>query len=128
LFDIDTWISTLRHVGVFCIYKKPHKEFWLSVLTENRLSGYTALGLTNTSPNICFLKGAAGAMSEERVAPSQRQSKGKPPATAADTETLNFKVASAFKKEFKGYAVSQGITMVELLKEGFELSKRKRKP
>jgi hypothetical protein len=48
-------------------------------------------------------------------------------AAAADTETLNFRVESAFKKEFKGYAASHGVTMVELLKEGFELSKRKRK-
>lgn len=46
----------------------------------------------------------------------------------AEMETLNFKVTSAFKKEFKGYAVSQGISMVELLREGFELSKIKRKP
>ena len=47
---------------------------------------------------------------------------------AESVETLNFKVKAAFKKEFKGYAVSQGITMVELLKEGFELAKRKRSP
>lgn len=47
--------------------------------------------------------------------------------SSSEAETLNFKVTSEFKKEFKGYAVSQGITMVELLKEGFELSKRKRK-
>lgn len=59
-------------------------------------------------------------------APSQRKSKDKSPSAAVDTETLNFKVTTEFKKEFKGYAVSQGITMVELLKEGFELSKRKR--
>jgi hypothetical protein len=45
-----------------------------------------------------------------------------------NTETINFKVTTEFKKEFKGYAVSQGLTMVELLKEGFELSKQKRKP
>lgn len=45
-----------------------------------------------------------------------------------DTETLNFRVTPAFKREFKGYAAGQGITMVELLKEGFELSKSKRKP
>jgi hypothetical protein len=44
-----------------------------------------------------------------------------------DTETLNFKVTTEFKKAFKGYAVSQGITMLELLKEGFELSKQKRR-
>jgi hypothetical protein len=47
----------------------------------------------------------------------------------ADSEkgqTLNFKVSSAFKKEFKGYAVAQGISMTDLLKEGFALSKKKR--
>jgi hypothetical protein len=37
-------------------------------------------------------------------------------------ETLNFKVPGDFKKAFKGYAVAQGISMVELLREGFELS------
>ncbi|MFN7996911.1 MAG: hypothetical protein U0Q18_25075 [Bryobacteraceae bacterium] len=57
---------------------------------------------------------------------SQRKGKGKTPPDP-DTETLNFKVTTDFKKEFKGYAVSQGITMLELLKEGFELSKQKRR-
>lgn len=42
-------------------------------------------------------------------------------------ETLNFKVPSDFKKAFKGYAVAQGMTMVDLLREGFELSKVHRK-
>ena len=45
-------------------------------------------------------------------------------------ESLNFKVSPEFKKEFKGFAVSEGITMTDLLKEGFalskELSKKKR--
>lgn len=48
---------------------------------------------------------------------------------SADTEkgqTLNFKVSAEFKKEFKGYAVAQGISMTDLLKEGFLLSKKKR--
>ncbi len=40
--------------------------------------------------------------------------------------SLNFKVTPEFKKDFKGYAVSQGITMVDLLKEGFDLSKKRR--
>lgn len=47
---------------------------------------------------------------------------------AAETDkgqTLNFKVSAAFKKEFKGYAVAQGISMTDLLKEGFALSKKK---
>ena len=57
-------------------------------------------------------------------APRRKESSSR---SSEETETLNFKVPNAFKKEFKGYAVSQGITMVELLKEGFELSKRKRK-
>jgi len=47
-------------------------------------------------------------------------------ATTAELETLNFKVPANFKKEFKGYAVSQGVTMIELLREGFELTKQER--
>jgi hypothetical protein len=66
-------------------------------------------------------------MAEARGASSQRRSQEPPPARTADVETLNFKVTTEFKREFKGYAVSQGVTMVELLKEGFELSKRERK-
>ena len=66
-------------------------------------------------------------MAEGKSTSAQRKGKDKPPVATMDAETLNFKVTSDFKKEFKGYAVSQGMTMVELLKEGFELSKRKRK-
>jgi hypothetical protein len=57
---------------------------------------------------------------------THRKAHGKSPSATVETETLNFKVTADFKKEFKGYAVSQGITMTELLKEGFELSKQKR--
>ena len=66
-------------------------------------------------------------MAEGRVETSPRKGREKPVSSTADTETLNFKVTPDFKKEFKGYAVSQGMTMLELLKEGFELSKRKRR-
>jgi hypothetical protein len=76
--------------------------------------------------NKCLATGAANVMDRAKVSP-QYKSKDRSPSTAADTETLNFKVTTEFKKEFKGYAVSQGISMVELLKEGFELTKRKRK-
>lgn len=47
----------------------------------------------------------------------------------AETEkgiSLNFKVSPEFKKEFKGFAVAQGMSMTDLLKEGFTLSKKKR--
>ena len=44
-----------------------------------------------------------------------------------DNKTLNFKVSPEFKKEFKGFAVAQGITMTDLLKEGFALAKKKRR-
>ena len=47
-------------------------------------------------------------------------------ATTGELETLNFKVPANFKKEFKGYAVSQGVTMIELLREGFKLTKQQR--
>jgi hypothetical protein len=46
---------------------------------------------------------------------------------AEKLETLNFKVPPDFKKAFKGYAVAQGISMIELLREGFELSKARRR-
>ena len=38
--------------------------------------------------------------------------------------SLNFKVSPKFKKEFKGFAVAQGISMTDLLKEGFELARK----
>lgn len=49
--------------------------------------------------------------------------------SGADAEkgiSLNFKVSPEFKKEFKGFAVAQGISMTNLLKEGFALSKKRR--
>ena len=45
--------------------------------------------------------------------------------TPLATETLNFKVMSEFKREYKGYAVSRGMTMVELLQESFQLYKER---
>ena len=41
-------------------------------------------------------------------------------------QTLNFRVTAEFKKAFKGYAVAEGISMTDLLKEGFLLSKKAR--
>ena len=43
---------------------------------------------------------------------------------ANEKDSLNFKVSPEFKKEFKGFAVSEGISMTNLLKEGFALSKK----
>lgn len=40
--------------------------------------------------------------------------------------SLNFKVDPEFKKEFKGFAVAQGISMTDLLREGYALSKKQR--
>ena len=57
---------------------------------------------------------------------SQTAANSKQREGSQELETLNFKVSPTFKKAFKGYAVSQGMSMVELLKEGFELSKQKR--
>jgi hypothetical protein len=58
---------------------------------------------------------------------SEATDKSKHREVPPELETLNFKVSPAFKKAFKGYAVSQGMSMVDLLKEGFELTKQKRK-
>ncbi len=48
------------------------------------------------------------------------------PAASEKLGTLNFKVPADFKKAYKGYAVAEGMTMVDLLREGFELSKARR--
>lgn len=41
-----------------------------------------------------------------------------------ELQTLNFKVPDAFKRSYKVYAAERGISMLDLLKEGFELSKK----
>lgn len=53
------------------------------------------------------------------------------PANDSGTDTgkgtsLNFKVDPEFKKEFKGFAVAHGISMTDLLREGYALSKKQR--
>jgi hypothetical protein len=45
---------------------------------------------------------------------------------AGSLKPLNFKVPDDFRKEFKTYAVQQGISMVELLQQAFALIKSQR--
>lgn len=62
------------------------------------------------------------------MAQTKRDASG--PDTGVETDrgvTLNFKVSPEFKKQFKGFAVSEGVSMTELLKEGFVLSKARRR-
>jgi len=39
---------------------------------------------------------------------------------------LNFKVSAEFHREFKTYAAQRGVSMLELLQEGFRLVKERR--
>ena len=39
---------------------------------------------------------------------------------------LNFKVSAEFHREFKTYAAQYGISMLELLQEGFRITKERR--
>jgi hypothetical protein len=39
---------------------------------------------------------------------------------------LNFKVPAAFHREFKSYAVQHGMSMLDLLREGFQAVKERR--
>jgi hypothetical protein len=87
---------------------------WLSGLTESPLSG---------SDHLADLLKEGAAMEGDRASPRKAKRQARP--AAGETETLNFKVTGEFKREFKGYAVGRGVTMVDLLKEGFELSKKK---
>lgn len=45
---------------------------------------------------------------------------------SGDLKPLNFKVDPEFHREFKSYAASHGVSMVNLLREGFELVKEHR--
>lgn len=51
------------------------------------------------------------------------QNLDKPPPLA--TETLNFKVTAEFRREYKVYAASRGMTMIELLEESYQLYKER---
>ncbi|OWK25517.1 hypothetical protein AJ87_09165 [Rhizobium yanglingense] len=67
-------------------------------------------------------KGASGMRGRKPNASS-------PENQAADSQklgSLNFKVPVDFKKEFKGYAVHEGISMIDLLRKGFDLVKKQR--
>ncbi|MET4103952.1 hypothetical protein ABIE58_003400 [Roseovarius sp. MBR-78] len=72
-----------------------------------------------------------------KIAPPQRTRKGAPPSPsetldnlhrseAAELKPLNFKVPAEFHREFKAHAAIHGVSMVELLREGFEMVKKKR--
>lgn len=58
----------------------------------------------------------------DRNSDMPKRAAGSPDQT--DLQTLNFKVPDAFKRSFKVYAAQRGISMLDLLKEGFELSKK----
>ena len=60
---------------------------------------------------------------------ASRQTDATEPESMSESDkekTLNFRVSEEFKREFKGFAASQGLSMTELLKEGYALSKKKR--
>jgi hypothetical protein len=69
--------------------------------------------------------------------PQGKSRKGQPPSITetvgnlnkpepAGLAPLNFKVAQDFKREFKTYAAQNGVSMTDLLVEGFRLLKEKR--
>jgi hypothetical protein len=45
---------------------------------------------------------------------------------SGDLKPLNFKVDPEFHRQFKAFAASHGISMVDLLREGFDLVKEHR--
>jgi hypothetical protein len=72
-----------------------------------------------------------------RLTPPDTNSKGEAPPPIAvvhnlkkpqsgELKPLNFKVDPEYHREFKSYAVSHGMTMVDLLRESFELVKEHR--
>lgn len=108
--------------------KRVDSQFWLSVLTERYWREYTTEGRKQSICSLFQEEGAATTMAQTKAAPRAGKDNHRLPTMSSSAlETLNFKVTAGFKRQFKGYAVSQGISMVELLKEGFALSQDKRK-
>lgn len=70
--------------------------------------------------------GPNGGGRRREVGPMANSEADDPSDDSDRTKSLSFKVDVDFKKEFKGFAVAQGISMTDLLKEGFALSKKKR--
>jgi hypothetical protein len=69
--------------------------------------------------------------------PAPQSKKGKPPEPQqapanldkpdpSDLKPLNFKVPAEFHREYKTWAAAHGTTMLEVLREGFELVKKQR--
>jgi hypothetical protein len=72
-----------------------------------------------------------------QITPPPRSKKGLPPPAErtignldkpepTGLKPLNFKVPASFHREFKSYAVQHGMTMLDLLREGFEAVKERR--
>ncbi|PKR48443.1 hypothetical protein [Thalassospira marina] len=72
-----------------------------------------------------------------KIPAPHRSTKGEPPASADirhnlqrpegnTLKPLNFKVSPEFHREFKSLAASHGVSMLDLLREGFELVKTHR--
>ena len=115
------WLAARQHLAALWGEKSPSFEIVATdPLRLPRIVDFVALAAAlEATPEL------AQFADERRVRESRLQLARA--SSAADLETINFKVTPAFKKEFKGFAVSQGMTMLELLKEGFSLSKQKRK-
>lgn len=71
-----------------------------------------------------------------KVPPAPKKSREAPPQLEATpqnlekapplaTETLNFKVIAEFKREYKVYAASRGMTMIDLLEQSYRLYKER---
>ena len=102
----------------------------LPFAVSNSHSVYLAFGIAR-KPEICISAcrlarpWSSGRRAREMVLASRRiQGSSDSGVPQSGKESLNFKVSPEFKKEFKGFAVSEGISMTELLKEGFALSKK----
>jgi len=74
-------------------------------------------------------------MSQTKIPPPPRKPRESPPTrdqvlnnlekpAPDETETLNFRVKPAFKREFKAFAASHGMDMKELLEWMYERAKR----
>ena len=105
-----------------------HPEIGISAFQERTNSGFRDCKKGRNLYPRCASREREVVVAPEGAALANRRSDigSESNATESEKESLNFKVSPQFKKEFKGFAVSEGISMTDLLKEGFALSKKKR--
>ena len=77
-----------------------------------------------TAPKPSARKNTKGSPADSTVAAVQAQQHGHTDKGGPNKDHLNFKPGAEFKREYQMFAAAHGMSMVEMLKESFDLLKK----